>query len=269
MLKEYNNSLEIILPTLEDNSVNMIFADFPFGTTQCKWDSLVDLDIFWKNAWRILKKNGVVICKAQFPFTATLAMSQMKYLRYDWVWEKTSATGHLNAKKMPMKAHENFLVFYKKLPTYNPQMTQGHERKVSSAKNRADCINRKNEKEDYIYGKEFADKVSDYDSTERYPRSVLKISSDKQKTSLHPTQTPLDIFRYFIKTYSNEGDVILDPCRGVNGCGIVCDELGRGYTGIERDEYFFKLGLLRRKFPEKSDKELLIMMTVKLETTVR
>lgn len=118
---EFLGKLEDEMRNIPDNCATMVFADLPYGTTNCKWDSLVDLDIFWNECWRVLKPNGVVVCTAQFPFTATLATSQMKYLRYDWVWEKTQATGHLNAKKTSMKAHENILVFYKKLPKYFPQ----------------------------------------------------------------------------------------------------------------------------------------------------
>ena len=135
-MNEFLGSLEEQMVNIPTSSIQMVFADLPYGTTKCKWDTIVDLDIFWKEVWRVLKPNGVVVCTAQFPFTATLAISQMEYLRYDWVWEKTQATGHLNAKKMPMKAHENVLVFYKELPKYNPQKTQGHERKVSSAKHK-------------------------------------------------------------------------------------------------------------------------------------
>lgn len=257
---EFKGKLEQELSKVGENSINMIFADFPYGTTKCKWDSLVDLEVFWKEAWRILKPNGVVVCTAQFPFSATLALSQLKHLRYDWVWEKTQATGGMNSKKMPMKAHENILIFYKKLPTYNPIKTFGHVRKVSSAKNRAACIKRRNEKEDYLYGKEYEDKIEGYDSTERYPRSVLKFASDKQKTALHPTQKPLALLRYFIETYTNVGDTVLDPCRGSNTTGVACDELGRHYIGIEEDEYFFELGLLRRKHPNMKDKELLKLL---------
>lgn len=240
---EYLGKLEDIMPTLESNSVRMIFADFPYGTTQCKWDSLVDLEVFWKEANRILVPNGVVICTAQFPFTATLAMSNMKNLRYEWIWEKTSATGHLNAKKMPMKAHENILVFYNKLPLYNPQKTQGHSRKVSKAEHKKNC------KESEVYNK--GQQMTSYDSTDRYPRDVLKIASDKQKSALHPTQKPQALLEYFIKTYSNEGDLVLDPCRGSNTTGVMCDKLGRRYKGIENDLEFYNIGLERRSNYER------------------
>lgn len=240
-LKLYNDDMFNILPSIEDKSINMIFADFPYLTTRCSWDTPIDLDTFWKEANRILTKNGVVVATAQFPFTAALAMSNISDLRYEWIWEKTQATGHLNSKRMPMKSHENILIFYKKLPTYNPQMTSGHVRKVSSAKNRAACINRRNNT-DNIYNNEYPDKVKDYDSTERYPRDVIKFASDKQKSTLHKTQKPVALLEYLIKTYTNEGDIVLDPCFGSNTTGFVCKNINRNYIGIEKDENFFKIG---------------------------
>lgn len=246
-MKEYLGKLEDIMPTLENNSVQMIFADFPYNTTNVSWDkNVIDLNVFWKEANRILKRDGVVVCTAQFPFTATLAMSNLKNLRYDWVWQKTSPTGHLNANKMPMKAHENILVFYNNLPKYRPQKTIGHKRKVSKAKNRDVCIERRNNT-DNIYNNEYVGKVQDYDSTERYPISVQVFSSDKQKIALHKTQKPEALLEYFIKTYTDEGDTVLDPCRGSNTTGVVCDRLNRKYIGIENDETIFEIGLARRE----------------------
>lgn len=257
MENEFLGSLEEVLPKIKADSVQMIFADFPFSTTKAKWDTPVNLELFWQEAWRILKDNGVVIAKAQVPFNITLGASQLKNLKYEWIWEKTSATGGLNSKKMPMKAAENLMVFYKKQPIYNPQMTSGHVRKVSSAKNIAAGIDRRNEKEDYIYNKEYANKVEDYDSTDRYPRSVLKFSSDKQRLALHPTQTPEALVEYFIKTYTNEGDTVLDPCRGSNTVGVCADKTNRKAILIERDKYFYEIGLLRRQYPLLRTKELI------------
>ena len=135
-------------------------------------------------------------------------------------------------------------------------MTSGHVRKVSSAKNRGACIDRRNKKEDYIYNKEYSDRVSDYDSTDRYPRNVLKFASDKQRLALHPTQTPEALIEYFIKTYTNEGDTILDPCRGVNGVGVCADRLNRNAILIEKESKFYNMGLLRREFPQLKTKEM-------------
>jgi len=240
MENEYLGKLEDVMPTLPSKKFRMIFADFPYGTTKCKWDNLVDLGIFWKEANRVLLDDGIVVCTAQFPFTAILAMSNLKNLRYDWVWQKTHPTGHLNSKKMPMKAHENILVFYNKLPLYNPQKTQGHKRKVSTAKHKLAMGNIDSE----VYNK--GQKATDYDSTERFPLSVQVFPSDKQKNPLHSTQKPEALLEYLVKTYTNEGDYVLDVCRGSNTTGVVCDNLKRNYYGIEDDEEMFNIGIDRR-----------------------
>lgn len=224
--KLLHGELEKIMPTLNEK-LDCIFADFPYATTQAKWDTPIDLEIFWKEAKRLLKPNGIVICTAQIPFNITLGASNMKWLRYEWIWEKTSATGHLNAKKMPMKAHENVMVFYNKLPTYNPQKTTGHERKVSSA------THKRNSKKTELYNDH---KLTSYDSTERYPRSVQIFKTDKQKSKLHSTQKPVALLEYIIKTYTNEGDLILDPVAGSGTTGQACINLNRRCILIEKEE---------------------------------
>lgn len=225
-------------PDIPDKSIDLICADLPYGQTNCSWDSVLPLDKLWVEYNRIIKPNGAILLFAQTPFDKVLGSSNLNMLRYEWIWEKTQATGHLNAKKMPMKAHENILVFYNKLPTYNPIMTTGHVRKVSSAKNRAECITRRNDT-DNIYNNEYPDKVSDYDSTIRYPRSVLKFKTDKQTSNLHKTQKPVALLEYLIKTYSNDGDLILDNVAGSGTTGVACINLNRKYILIEKDELIF------------------------------
>ena len=262
---------------IPDKSIDLIFADLPFGTTNCRWDQQIplndhvkikkkifnkdqyylkmfldgfkkeDIDVSWKESmniglWthyeRIIKDNGAILLFAQTPFDKVLGESNLNLLRYEWIWEKTSATGHLNANDMPMKAHENILVFYKKLPTYNPIKTTGHVRKVSSAKNRAACIVRRNGTDD-IYNDEYPDKVQDYDSTERFPRSVQVFKSDKQKSKLHKTQKPVALLEYFIKTYTNEGDLVLDNVAGSGSTGEACENTNRQYILMEKDEKIY------------------------------
>ena len=245
--KEYLGTLEDIMPTLESKSVRMIFVDFPFNTTNAKWDTPVNLELFWKEAWRILLDDGIVVAKAQPPFNITLGSSQLENFKYEWIWEKTSATGHLNAKKMPMKATENVMIFYKQSPLYNPQKTEGHERKISSAAHKRNSIKTE------VYGQH---NLTSYDSTERYPRNILKFATDKQRLALHSTQTPESLIEYFIKTYTNEGDTILDPCRGVNGVGVCADRLNRKAILIEKEPKFFNMGLIRREFPQLKTKDI-------------
>ena len=208
---------------IEDNSIDMILCDLPYGTTQNKWDSVISLDKLWEQYNRIIKDNGAIVLFAQTPFDKVLGASNLSTLKYEWIWEKTTATGHLNAKKMPMKAHENILVFYKKLPTYNPQKTVGHAPVHSYTKHQDDGSN---------YGKTSVG-ISGGGSTERYPRSVLLFPTDKQKVSLHSTQKPVALCEYMIKTYSNEGDIILDNCIGSGTTAVACINTNRNYIGMD------------------------------------
>lgn len=235
--KTYLGDCLDIMTGIDDKSVDMILADLPFGSTHCHWDSSIDLKKLWIEYERVIKDNGAIVLFAQTPFDKVLGCSNIKWLRYEWIWEKTQATGHLNAKKMPMKSHENILVFYKKLPTYNPQKTSGHERKVSTAHHK------RNTSTGQIYGK--CDNFSDYDSTDRYPRSIQTFSSDKQKNNLHSTQKPLSLCEYLIKTYSNENELILDNVCGSGTTGVACKNLNRNFIMIEKDEKIYNIALKR------------------------
>lgn len=214
------------LKLIQDKSIDLILCDLPYGTTRNKWDSIIPLDQLWTHYKRIIKDNGAIVLTAQTPFDKILGCSNIEWLRYEWIWEKTSATGHLNAKKMPMKAHENVLVFYKNLPTYNPQKTYGHVRKVSKAEHKRNSKMSTNYNE---YG------LTTYDSTERYPRSVVKFANDKQKEAISPTQKPIALFRYLIRTFSNEGELILDNCSGSGTTAIACLNENRKYICLEKD----------------------------------
>ncbi len=218
---------------IKSGTVDMVLVDPPYGTTNCKWDSVIPFHDMWEQLNRITKERCPTLIFSQMPFTGALWLSNKKDFRYEIIWEKPHATGFLNANKMPMKCHENIFVFYKKLPTYNPIKTSGHKRKTST---RGDI---KSE----LYGK--ADKTVYYDSTERYPRSVVKFSSDKQKEKLHPTQKPILLLEYLIKTYSNEGDTILDFTMGSGSTGVACANLNRGFIGIDNDKKYFDVAVNR------------------------
>lgn len=217
---------------IESGSVDMILTDPPYGTTACKWDSVIPLEPMWEQLKRIIKPNGAIVITAAQPFTSVLTCSNIPMFKYSLVWEKTTATGHLNAKKMFMRAHEDLLVFYKKLPTYNPQMTHGHKRKT------ANNVDRGKLKSD-VYGNEKG--ITSYSSTSRYPRSVIKTSTDKQKSKLHPTQKPVSLMQYLIRTYTNIGDTVLDFAMGSGTTGVACKNLQRSFIGIELDEKYFEM----------------------------
>ena len=223
-----------IMNNIPSGSVDMILCDLPFQTTNCKWDIQLDLNTLWVHYKRIIKDNGAILLFAQTPFDKVLGASNLKMLRYEWIWEKTQATGHLNANKMPMKAHENILVFYKKLPTYNPQKTQGHKpmnsgTKYVSTQNNTDIYNKMNKE------------ISFGGNTDRYPRDVIVFPSDKQKCHLHPTQKPVALLEYLINTYTNENEIVLDNCMGSGSTGVAALNTKRKFIGIELDENYFNI----------------------------
>lgn len=220
-----------MLPTISDKSVDLICADLPYGKTKNKWDNIINLPELWLQYKRVIKDNGAILLFGQDKFSARLMLSNEKMHRYNIVWEKTTPTGHLNAKRMPLRSHEDILVFYKKLPTYNPQKTTGHERKVSTAHHK------RGSKKTTNYGKHG---LTTYDSTERYPKSVWKFATDKQKEVLHPTQKPVKLIEELIKTYSNTDDVVLDNCFGSGTTIIACMNLNRRYIGMEKDSIIFE-----------------------------
>jgi len=220
------------LDKIKDGMVDLVICDLPFNTTNCEWDVAIDMDQLWDIYDRITKANTAILLFAQVPFNVLLGISNMRQLRYEWIWEKTTATGHLNAKKMPMKAHENIMVFYDTLPIYNPQKTTGHKPVNSYTKHQDDGE---------IYGKTQVG-VSGGGSTERYPRSVLTFPTDKQKSSLHPTQKPVALLEYLIKTYSKEGDVVLDNTFGSGSTGVAAANTARNFIGVEKDYHYFLVG---------------------------
>lgn len=215
-----------ILPTLADSSVDMILCDLPYGTTQNKWDSIIPLDHLWAEYWRVVKPNGAVVLTAQTPFDKALGVSCLKYLKYEWIWSKRLATGHLNAKKQPMKAHENVLVFYRSQCTYNPQMASGKPYTVKSGRQSTN------------YGQQV--EVVTENSGERYPRSILEFDHDRGARH-HPTQKPVALMEYLIRTYTNEGETVLDNTMGSGTTGLAARNTGRSFIGIERDPDYFAI----------------------------
>ena len=217
-----------LFAVIGDSSVDAIIADIPYGTTKCSWDSQLDLQKLWKEYRRVLKPKGVIILFAQTPFDKVLGCSNLPWLRYEWIWEKTSATGHLNCKKAPMKAHENILVFSPSSHIYNPQKTEGHKPNNYRVK-RVDSANKTE-----VYGKTYKE-TKGGGETDRYPRSVQVFASDKQKIKLHSTQKPVALLEYLVSTYTNVGDLVLDNCVGSGTTLVACEKLGRLGIGMEKD----------------------------------
>lgn len=224
-----------IMNNIPTQSIDLILCDLPYGTTRNRWDCPIDFNRLWEQYKRIIKPDGCIALFAQAPFDKVLACSNLPMFRYEWIVEKTKATGHLNAKKCPMKAHENVLIFYNKLPTYNPQMTSGHPPLHSYTKNTDDGS---------CYGKTQTG-ISGGGSTERYPRDVLKFSWDTQKSALHPTQKPVALCEYMIKTYTNRGDTVLDNCMGSGSVGVAAMNTGRSFIGIEQDKRYYHIAAYR------------------------
>lgn len=236
--KIYNEDCLEGMKKIDDKSIDFIFTDLPFSTTKNSWDVLIPFEPLWEQYERIIKDNGCIALWAQSPFDKRLACSNEKLYRYEWIIEKTKATGHLNAKKMPMKAHENILIFYKKLPTYNPQKTTGHTPIHSYTK----YVETQNNTE--IYGR-MNKELSGGGETDRYPRSVITFASDKQKSCLHPTQKPLALCEYMIKTYTNPEDLVLDSCAGSCTTAVAALNTNRNYICFEKDKDIFEVGSKR------------------------
>lgn len=225
-----------LLKNIPDGSVDMVLTDPPYGTTACKWDSVIPFEPMWEQLNRIIKQNGAICLFGSEPFSSALRMSNIKVFKYDWYWQKTTPTGFLNAKKQPLRNIETISVFYSKQPKYNPQKTVGHKRKVSLAKHKVNC---KKSEGYHDYG------LASYDSTERYPTQILQYKTDRQKCALHPTQKPTDLLAYLIKTYTNEGETVLDFTMGSGSTGVACVNTNRRFIGIELDDGYFEIAKKR------------------------
>ena len=230
----HGDCLELMPKYIKDKSIDMILCDLPYGTTQNKWDSIIDLERLWIQYKRVIKDNGAIILTGQRLFSAKLMTFVPKLYRYSIIWEKTKAGGFLNANRMPLQAHEDILVFYKKLPPYNPQMSGGTPY-VKKAVTNGDGKN---------YGKFNRLGKVKVNTGERYPRSVIKFSNDNHR-SLHPTQKPLKLFEWLIATYSNSGDLVLDNTCGSGTTGLAAKNLNRNYIMMEKDEKYYNIALKR------------------------
>ena len=216
---------------IPNGSVDLVLADPPYGTTACKWDSVIPLDNMWEQLKRVIKPNGIIAMTASQPFTTTLISSNLKMFKYCWVWEKNRATNFPNAKRRPLTAHEDIVVFINGSLWYNPQKTEGHP-PTNSARGASQGT---------IYN---GDNVRNYQGgeTTRFPRTVQRVDCER---GLHPTQKPVALMEYLIKTYSNEGETVLDFTMGSGTTGVACVNTGRSFIGIEMDENYFNIATKR------------------------
>lgn len=223
-----------LMRQIPDGSVNMVLCDLPYGTTACKWDSVIPFDPLWAQYRRVAKRNAAIVLTASQPFTTALIASNMREFRYTWVWEKEQGVNFMLAKKQPLKVHEDVCVFYRDLPAYSPQMAAGRPY-VSGKGNSGEVTGCR-------------EKVQTINDGTRYPRSIQQFG---RQTGIHPTQKPVALMEYLIRTYTQEGETVLDNCMGSGTTGVACVNTNRKFIGIEKDPEYFKIAERRiYKFPE-------------------
>ena len=227
-----------LMKDIPDASVDMILCDLPYGTTANKWDTIIPFEPLWEQYERVIKDNGAIVLTANQPFTTELIASNRKSYKYVWYWEKTKPSNHLNAKKQPLRTIEDIVVFYKKQPTYNPRMTK-----------REKTIIGKDTGTQKTYGKTKGGYSKEY--THKYPVNLLRFPRDKQ---VHPTQKPVALLEYLIKTYTNESETVLDNVMGSGSTGVACLNTNRSFIGIELDKNTFKIAKNRILSYEESIK---------------
>lgn len=227
-----------VMKQIPDKSVDMILCDLPYGTTQCKWDNVIPFDELWTNYNRVIKENGAIVLFGSEPFSSYLRISNVKAYKYDWVWRKPRGTGHLNAKKQPLRDVENISVFYNKQCLYNPQYAKGTPYAPKCGKtakpNKAGVYGK------FMNGIEYGN----YNDGIRYPKQILEYGT-VERGALHPTQKPVELLEYLIKTYTNEGDLVLDNCMGSGSTGVAAKNLNRDFIGIELDKNYFEIAKSR------------------------
>ena len=220
-----------LMKEIPDKSIDMILCDLPYGTTACKWDTIIPFEPLWEQYNRIIKDNGAILLFGSEPFSTLLRYSNLKMFKYDWIWEKEQGANFMLCKYQPYKVHEIISVFSKKKHLYIPQMTIGKPY-ISGKGTSGDITNN-------------VTKTQTKNKGTRYPRSIQRFNTDKGKGSLHPTQKPVDLLEYLIKTYTNPGETVLDNCMGSGSTGVAAMNTGRKFIGIEMDEEYFEIAKQR------------------------
>jgi site-specific DNA-methyltransferase (adenine-specific) len=232
--KIYNQDCLEGMKLIDDKSIDMILCDLPYGVTaRNKWDSIIPFDKLWAQYERIIKDNGVIVLTATQPFASNLVCSNLNLFKYEWIWEKSNGTGFLNAKKQPLRNHEQVLVFYKSQPIYNPQFTDGKPYTCKQGGHGTNYNDRGNETKEVVT----------INCGKRYPLTIQKFIKDKEK--LHPTQKPLALCEYLIKTYTNENNLVLDNCAGSGTTLLAAKNLNRNFIGFENNEEYFSIACER------------------------
>ena len=223
-----------LMKNIPDGSVDMVLSDLPYGTTRNKWDSIIPLDRLWEQYKRVIKDNGAIVLFSAEPFTSLLITSNIRWFRYDLIWSKTQGSDFLNANRKPLRSHENICVFYKKQPTYNPQKTDGKPYKAKSGETTSSN-----------FGKFNGNHHTENKDGKRCPLSVLRFSGEHNRGKQHPTQKPTDLLEWLIKTYTNDGETVLDNSMGSGSCGVACVNTNRRFIGIELDDGYFEIAKKR------------------------
>lgn len=238
-----------LLQNIPDKSIDMILTDPPYGTTACKWDSVIPFAPMWEQLNRIIKDNGAIVLFGSEPFSSALRMSNIKHYKYDWIWSKGKESNFMLLKKQPKKDYETISVFYKKQPTYNPQMSKA---KTDRSGNKGNKERIKGSIQNYSLKNLQAEYVDD---GLRYPSLILNYSSQAKevnnKNRLHPTQKPVALLEYLIKTYTLEGETVLDNCMGSGSTGVACINTNRNFIGIEKDDKYFDIAKKRIETAQK------------------
>jgi len=233
MIQLYKGDCLELMKSIPSGSIDAIITDPPYGTTACKWDSVIDFDLMWEQLNRIIKPNGAIVLFGSEPFSSALRMSNIKNYKYDWIWEKTKASAPMLANKMPMRRHENICIFYKKLPTYNPQMVF-----VGVKDKRKTFTERQINKNFTTQGLTTKAKK---DNGYRHPNTVQIFNNSNKTNLMHPTQKPVALMEYLIKTYTNENEIVLDFTMGSGSTGVAAKNLDRNFIGIEQDDSYFNI----------------------------
>lgn len=225
-----------VMPTLEDNSVDMVLCDLPYGVTQNEKDNRINLEKLWIQYKRLIKSSGNIVLTSQFPFTLELIQSNQDWFRYDLIWDKVLISGFLNANRQPLRRHEHILIFYESLGVYNPQKTIGNKSHSRGTKLQVDRRN---------YGKHTEVDNSERNGRFKHPTSIIRFQKPHSSVARHPTEKPLKLFEYLIKTYSDKGDLVLDNCIGSGTTAEACIRTQRNFIGIELNEEYYKIALDR------------------------